>query len=136
MPKKRSKGVTILSIWLIFSGATGILGSTRAGYFAPPIIALNTAWLISAIICGIGLFLLKEWARKVTITLYAFSMVLGIFFLLRLGHIQWAQIIPDITQAQKTTIILTVSFIWLAWFLFIFFFLTRPQVKKQFKEVD
>ncbi len=134
MPKKRSKGVTILSAWLMLSAAIGILGTISSGSAIPSLMkSLNLAWLILALLCGIGLFLLKEWARKAAITLYAFSVALGTFNLFIMGHIQWEQIAPDILPAQKTMVCILSAGIYLVWFIAIAFFLTRPKVKEQFK---
>lgn len=107
MNKKRSIGVTVLSILYILLGLLFLL--------AMPLFS------ILYIIVGIGIFLLKPFARYLAITVSILGF--GVNTVKSVGFLN-KNMSPQIIVALILTYL---------YYLGVIYFFTRPKVKKQFK---
>lgn len=137
MEKKRSVGVTLLAICFILVGVISIPGAylsywimgledVETGYvtFRMTLAFLN---IILSFCCGIGILILREWARKLTL--------FYVFF----GFISYLTSMPAQIKILKSfgahsiMYLLPFLILVLAIYVAILFFFTRPKVKDQFK---
>lgn len=133
--KKRSKGVTILAIFLTLSWAiTNISTSleSKANYATLDwfdLIIINNSYFL----CAMGLLRLKEWARKLTIGIKIYDLVTTFILLLR--TIFPSEAIQSIYRESYLGGVIGASSLLLVFLLYpglIIYFLTRPKVKEQF----
>lgn len=139
---KRSPGVILFALAIIIFGVIGLLAvvfiqSQRPRY--PHIIIIGSINLLK-ILCGIGIIMLKDIARKATIFLFGFSVLWQLISLLLISNDQWISILAAFPQghniSMQTLKILTISLAMLfpvIWFAIVSFFLTREKVKEQFE---
>lgn len=144
--KKRSLGVTMLAVWLVLGGLIGIykgyVSSDPSLKVLPPVyLSLSLLFGVITIILGIGLFMLKEWARFGTICFQAVSTIFTVSTLPQMDHYIREMVKASDSRTSPELINTTVelmkgfSFFWSIIFLgIIVFFLTRPKVVGQFKE--
>lgn len=126
MEKKRSVGISIFAILMILDAAIFILIRSSVGF-----IAIG----LPIIVCAIGILMLKDWARKATIWVYAIYMFFSIIGVSLIFTILPEPKLPpnvNLEAIKYLLAILTVIF-GLGRFLISLFFLTRPRVKEQFK---
>lgn len=134
--QRRSKGVFFFAL-LEFVGTTQFLRMYSVDFDSPVAQSFphfrTILWiyvlLISVVspVCGIGLLLLKEWARKLVIIKYSFCLVcVWLFFILLsfFTHYPFVRIIQVFGWALALgTIFMSIPP----------FFFTRPEVRKQFQ---
>lgn len=165
-PRSRPAGVTIISILAIFFGFVGfccvpfsifsIVAGRPSPYMVIPagagyFILLFTnviSWIFSivSIVLGVGLWGLKEWARKGTVAYCLFQIVFGIVgTVLNLIFIAPAQAanIPPTWQFSAESYRLTVMIatplcpsILILIHILIAVYLTRPKTKLMFAPMD
>ncbi len=83
----------------------------------------DALWGIFALLCSIGLFMLKEWGRKLSLAFGTYFFLAGMYASIRLTCY--------LNQPKQTCIlwiILPLAALFLLWWFF-----TRPKVKEQFK---
>lgn len=148
MGKKRSVGVTILAILMILdSGFNSLFFAILAplGVLIPGVnilfvgitSSMHIILNVALITCAVGLLVLKEWARKTTICVYAIQGVLsaiGTFLILNMPGVKLPQGLS--ANFTKYSLISSSVFWGLVKFAIVFFFLTRPKVKEQFKKEE
>lgn len=143
--KKRSTGVAILAVWFIVGGLMGIY----KGYVSPdPSLKMLPSFYALAspvlgiiyLVLGVGIFMLKEWAR-VGVIVYQVLNVAWTVILLPPMESYMRQTVksadPQISQELlDTTVGFLKGFSFFGSFFVlavIAFFLTRPKVMEQFK---
>jgi hypothetical protein len=123
MEKKRSIGLIICSIYLILLGVMNLFN-----------INLFTLFLVA----GIGLLLLKPFARFLAIILSALAVVLliasSIFFALEIDPVPFLISPPYVSTEGDSIYIHFLTALRCITYLIIIFFLLRSSTKKQFEE--
>lgn len=136
MERKRSKGVTILGIYLIASNIMtlltlqfnkGIVGDSWTGLY----IVFSSVIMIFLVI---NLLRLKEWARKFIVYYVGISLVVAMFlnpiYLKRMHSHAVSKGIKSVDSKPFSTA--TVNVIHALFAGAIVYFLSRPKVKEQF----
>ena len=122
MEKKRSVGVTIFGYLIIISGILAIAWNWKNfPVFADArlknfLIICNTL-LVSSLIYGLGILMLKDWARKL-------ALIVNIVVLVAYPSLLYIWKISGPTFAIVVSIGFPIA---------ILYFFTRPKVKEQFK---
>ncbi len=127
MEKKRSVGVTVVGVLFIIFPVSNIFLAGILGYYYTPLQYLFRGFFVLyPVITGIGILLLKEWARKLAIIFAILTTILAIFVCLAKSFIN-----PEIFFKNVYDLIANISMIIIGSLLLYFF--TRPKVKEQFK---
>jgi hypothetical protein len=136
MDKKRSKGVIILGILVSLFGLSGFQDILREGRNI--YVLISVLFSIVLLISGIGVLMLKSWARKLLlysiIPALAFNISVNFFIIevpKQFQHLEehFLELHAQIPLYEK--IVPSLGF--LIWGVVIIFFLTRPKVKEQFR---
>ena len=132
MNKRRSVGVTLIGVYLILTSAYIFLGT---GMFHGPNVA-TAALVIGLLISGIGILMLKNWARYSAIILlliFNISIIVNIVIFCKMNPLLFPK-----DQATLTVLLIMlpagislISKITIN--LICIFHLTRPKIKEQFK---
>lgn len=137
MEKKRSVGVTIFAIlefWYLIGFL--LLPQSTSKILDIPIInivscILRAIFAICAPICGIGLWFLKEWGRKLVMIKYTILVFYSILYL-----------VIGVFYVDSHSDISFINILTHGWHIMLFglliiaipiYFFTRPRVKEQFK---
>ena len=148
---QRSKGVTILAVLLVLTNLSGLLLIvTHPSYTTQWGAIVNVLAYFVTIVFGVGLFLLKEWARIGTICIEALQAFLTIISIPKIASYQgqtanrilereYSNLSPLMKQrlAEQMQSHLTIPYALsiigvIIWIAIIIYFLTRPSVKEQF----
>ncbi|MFC1674604.1 hypothetical protein ACFL1K_01725 [Candidatus Omnitrophota bacterium] len=123
MMKKRSIVLTAIGLLLIIVPISNVfIHFVCYQKIAQPVFVTILLFCIS-VLSGAGVLLLKEWGRKLAVILSVFGVIVG------LGA---AFVIPGMVLGHPLGLIITLS--GTVYFGLILYYLTRPQVKIQFKK--
>lgn len=134
--KNRSKGIIILALWLVLDGLNSILFSvfhffsaSHHGIKLPLMLELSGYFIIIcgilSAVCGVGLFMLKEWARIATVGVVFSKWSFWWLFL----YPKVASYASDVSVAKRNIDFLSS----VAFCCIVTLFLTRKKVAEQFK---
>jgi len=115
--KRRSIGVTLFSVWIVIQGISALEIRYTIGIFAYVIFGFFLAM-------AVGLIRLQNWARIAVLITYGLMNVwLAVNAFATFGQPEW----------NKNFATLCAALVYLG---VIYFFLTRPKVKEQFKAME
>jgi len=125
---------------MILSTLPGVLPYIQYGVEQSLLFIAIIEWLcyLAAITCAIGLFLAKEWARKLTVWLFFVYFIWSLFVVYHLSGPSLSLLIESQSKAfnllpdlgQKVFLVLLITN--LIWPIIVVLFLTHPRVKMIF----
>ncbi len=115
--EKRSVGVTVYSIFII-ALSLGYFITFRQSTFSERTNLITSLINCFYIVCGVGLLMLKEWARKSMLIISCFFTLVGFVFLYFFRSY--------VLLVLGSILVLLIQLIGI-------YLLTRPKVKEQFK---
>lgn len=143
METKRSKGITILSIaiicFVLYPVTTWLLRIQVLKSFIyqyPIIFGASLLFMVILLVCAIGVYLLKNWARVSLLIILLISTVSTSWRLIAGSRILERQSIVSSTGQAAMRVArysFLVSSVFIVLYIAAMYFLTRPKVKEQFK---
>lgn len=139
---RRPRGIRVIAWWLVFSILPGAGWSFQQGLdiVLSPTAAIIWAYNLVALICGLGLFFRKEWARNGAVwlfsayfvwTLYTVKVLIGPF----LQHFSlWLADFGYLSAATLQNVLFVLLMTHMIWPVVAIFYLTYPGVKIAFQE--
>lgn len=125
MKKKRSKRIVFFGCKAIIFGVALIIVPFVNLFYGLPLSLLCLTAGIYFVICGIGILLLKDWARKGLAFLYFLISIACI--------ITFALILLTLYPRSYRLQFSIIPIFLLPWFLASGYYLIRPKTKEQFK---
>ena len=142
LPSKNYRGIYTVGLWLLISTAPGFYWSYQMGenlvfsHLTPVIWAYN----IVALLCGLGLFLRRDWARRGAVWLFSAMFVwalVAIYWFLGPSIKPLAFWLTDyvtLEQGMIQKILFALFIAYILWPVMVVFYLTYPGVKIRFRK--
>lgn len=144
--KKIPGGVLVIAIWLVASTIPVMYESMNLDLemFLSPLVTIDWAYIICAIICSAGLFSLQEWARRWVILIFVIYLgwIASVFHYLNepsfnmFVSLKFSEFFKTTNIAVPAIIIKIVIFlgmiVYFLWPIIVIFYLSYPKVKKSF----
>ena len=139
---KSSRGIYTVGVWLLISTAPGFYWLYQMGEKAifSHVASVVGAYNMVALLCGLGLFFKRDWARRGAVWLFAmmFIWALVVVYWFLGPSIKplafWLTDYVELTPSTVQKILFALFIAYILWPVMAFFYLTYPGVKIQFQK--